>query len=190
MRKLVISICLLAGASPVFPEGDVSIVGGPSSSKWQDYAVELKDALLACSSADERGEVARSHLGTVLRTHDGGSIAIAYMDSHFAPMVSPSVAVTSDGRWMTCDFHFCGMMAGYREGIEKLGLLAMPRAEALARIERMTSIQQKIFSAFYAVETSQTLDDGVRILRNFGFTETTPDRIVKNEGEPGATDNP
>jgi hypothetical protein len=120
VRSVVLAVGLFAAALVVW---SFYYIGSPAFSEARRASAERQSfaELARCQTVSELEEVT-DWLGVVLKTRDGGWIAIRYRDSHkqAGGLWSSAVARDSDGRWYVSSEHFCGRFQGYRLDKKKL----------------------------------------------------------------------
>ena len=131
---------------------------------------ESIDILAAATTRDEL-ESAVGGLGVLLDLPDGEWIAIRYRDSHYSPGYSVAIALTSDGRWLESDYHFCAFFVMYRTYVERLRDAAEIDGPELAQ-----ELEERLFpdgnlKRLRRIEVEFTLSEAVDELRSMRFRD-------------------
>jgi len=153
------------------------LVWGPSLHKTTKslYQSARKRSIKALSQAADDTELMRSvgGLGIVLRTQNGGWIAIRYTDSHGDPFFSSSVARCSDNSWYESRKHFCGLFEVYRREKDWINGFIAPteeqRDQAKSNLAEYAA-EDADFAGLLRIEAAQNLGVAKPILEGLGFT--------------------
>lgn len=112
MKKLVITLAVLAGTVVMLITGLWLLYTVFSSSMRSNWESELKTKLAASDSYPGLHDSLTS-LGTMLGDEQGHWIAIDYRDTHAGIIASKAVARMKDGTLLESDEHYCGLFAIY-----------------------------------------------------------------------------